>query len=99
MAIMEFSVVPIGNFVSMSKYIAEVVNIVKESKLNHHLCAMGTVVEGELADLLKIVEKAHEHLAKQGVMRVVTTVKLDDRRDKTVKMEDKVKSVERYLGS
>ena len=49
----------------------------------------------ELFDAIKI---AHEAVFKEGVGRVVTSMKMDDRRDRERNMGDKVRSVEKRLG-
>ena len=55
---------------------------------------MATVIEAEkLSDILTAVEAAHESLFKRGAMRVDFTLRVDDRRDKERRMEDKVRAV------
>jgi len=39
----------------------------------------------------------HEAVFNAGVMRVVTTIKIDDRRDKTSTMDSKMESLKRNL--
>jgi uncharacterized protein YqgV (UPF0045/DUF77 family) len=41
----------------------------------------------------------HESLFDAGALRVSTTIKIDDRRDKPGDMDDKVRSVEEKLGT
>lgn len=55
---------------------------------------MGTVIEGELNVILDTVKKMHEVPFNNGAMRVATTIKIDDRRDKQGSMDQKLKSVE-----
>lgn len=78
----------------MSKYIAEAIKLLEEKGVKYQLTPMGTIIEvGSVEEGLKIVGEAHELMFKLGVKRVVTHIKIDDRRDKERKMEDKVKSV------
>jgi uncharacterized protein (TIGR00106 family) len=98
MAIMEISVVPIGtDNPSISHYVAECVAIVKEKGLPYELTSMGTNVEGELGDLLWVAEKMHELPFKRGAQRVLTSIKVDDRRDKGLSIRGKKEAVERRL--
>ena len=98
MAVMEISVVPIGTEnPSISHYVAECVAIVKEKGLPYELSSMGTNVEGELRDLLRVAEKMHEVPFKRGAQRVVTSIKIDDRRDKQLSMRGKKEAVEKKL--
>jgi len=41
----------------------------------------------------------HERCFEEGVRRVLTLIKVDDRRDKMVEPQDKVSSVEEKLGN
>jgi len=60
---------------------------------------MCTVFESEsVEEAFEIVKSAHEAVFKTGVKRLVTTVKLDDRRDKERRMEEKVETVKALLG-
>jgi uncharacterized protein (TIGR00106 family) len=91
--IAEFSIVPIGSGTSLSKYVAECLSIVKESGLNHQLTPMGTVLEGESAEVIPVIMRCHERVMQMSE-RVVTSIKIDDRRDQPNDMERKVQSVQ-----
>jgi uncharacterized protein (TIGR00106 family) len=58
---------------------------------------MGTIIEGSLEDVLAVIRKMHETPFRSGARRVYTTIKLDDRRDRPVQMNDKVQSVQKKL--
>ncbi|MDH3393720.1 MAG: thiamine-binding protein, partial [Desulfobulbaceae bacterium] len=58
---------------------------------------MGTLIEGEAAELLALAAKLHEVPFSKGAQRVVTQIVLDDRRDKTVHIGDKRAAVQRRL--
>ncbi|EHR79282.1 hypothetical protein OCC_00952 [Thermococcus litoralis DSM 5473] len=91
--IIEFVIVPLGEL-SLSKYIAHVVKLLEGKRVKYQLTPMGTIIEvPTLREGLKIVEEAHEAMFALGAKRVSTTIRIDDRRDKDRKMEDKVKSV------
>jgi len=98
MAVMEISVVPVGTeSPSISHYVAECVAIVKEKGLPHELTSMGTNVEGELKELLSVAAEMHELPFKRGAQRVLTSIKIDDRRDKRLSMRGKKEAVEKRL--
>lgn len=99
MAILDVSIVPIGTAgTSLSAYVAECVKILnKEKKIKHELTSMGSTLEGNLRDLIQVVMKMHEAPFKKGAKRVLTTVRIDDRRDKKGTMEGKIKAVEAKL--
>lgn len=100
MAIVEVSIVPIGvPNTSLSEYVANALRVLKKSGLKYELTSMGTIIEGDLDRILSIIREMHETPFKKGVMRVVTTIKIDDRRDKPATSETKVDSVVKKMGS
>lgn len=58
---------------------------------------MSTIIEGDLPTLFDIVQVLHEVPFSKGIFRVSTNIKIDDRRDKQVCMEEKVNSVQEKL--
>lgn len=95
--IAEFTIVPIGAGVSTSAEVARVVKLVDESGLNYKLNPMGTVVEGEWAEVMGLIERCHK-LLMGDVERVMTSITIDDRKGRTGRITGKVESVERILG-
>lgn len=93
--IAEVSIVPIGTTsTSLSSYVAGCLAVLEEdARVKYQLTPMGTIIEGRLEDVLGIVVKMHEVPFTAGAARVVTTIKIDDRRDKKASMGSKVKSV------
>ncbi len=98
MAIVFISVAPLGTAgTSLSRYVAGVERILRESGLKHQLTAMGTIVEGDLDAILPVLRRMHEQPFLSGAARVSTLIKIDDRRDKAHTIEGKVRSVEEKL--
>lgn len=94
MAIMQVSVIPVGTgSASLGDLVAETVRVAKKHGVKFELNAMGTNLEGDLDALLKIAREMHEAPFHKGAPRVVTTLHIDDRRDKELSMEYKVRSV------
>ncbi|HOV79681.1 MAG TPA: MTH1187 family thiamine-binding protein [Bacillota bacterium] len=100
MAVAEVSVVPIGtNSASLSEYVAGCVAVLKEAGgITYQLTPMGTIIEGELDRVLEAVRRMHEQPFEKGAQRVLTTLRIDDRRDKKLTMAGKVAAVEARLG-
>lgn len=95
MIISQLSIVPIGKGTSLSKYVKLVLETLKKENLKIVTNAMATVIETEdLETLFSAVQKAHNAVVDSGAERVVTELKIDDRRDKNVTMESKLKSVQ-----
>jgi uncharacterized protein (TIGR00106 family) len=98
MAIAEVSIVPLGTATtSVSDFVAGAVSILKASGLRYELTAMGTMIEGDLMELMETIRAMHETPFSKGVQRVYTGIKIDDRRDKQTGMAYKVHSVEDKL--
>ncbi|WP_457614163.1 MTH1187 family thiamine-binding protein [Methanopyrus sp.] len=96
--VMEISFYPIGTgSPSVSDEIAEVVGALKEAGFEPRVGPMGTVVEVEtFEDALEALRVARE-AALRTVDRAVFVVKIDERKDKELTAEGKVRSVERKI--
>jgi uncharacterized protein (TIGR00106 family) len=98
MALMDISVAPLGTgSTSVSAYVAEAQRVLAASGLKYQLTPMATVVEGPLPELLALVERLHEAMVAAGALRLVTSIRLDDRRDKPGTMAGKLDSVKAHL--
>lgn len=99
MAVVEVSIVPIGTgAASLSGYVAGCVALLEQAEgVTCQLTSMGTIIEGELDRVLEVVRLMHEQPFEKGVKRVVTTIRIDDRRDKKLTMSGKVAAVEARL--
>ncbi|MFC3886197.1 MTH1187 family thiamine-binding protein [Bacillus songklensis] len=100
MAIMDVTVIPVGTSTpSVSQYVAEIHKVLKkhEDRIKYELTPMSTLIEGELKDLLEIVQEIHEVPFQHGLQRVCTNIRIDDRRDKSHSMERKLNAVKSKL--
>ncbi|MDH5203780.1 MAG: MTH1187 family thiamine-binding protein [Nitrospirota bacterium] len=95
--LIEFSIIPIGVGNSIGGQLAEVLKIVDISGLPYKVNPMGTVIEGEWDEVMKLIKKCHRTVMKTGE-RVLTTISIDDRKGKPNRIEEKVKSIERRIG-
>ncbi len=98
MAVVFLTINPIGTgSPSISDHIAGAERILRTSGLKHQITAMGTIIEGDLDEILAVVRKMHEHPFTQGALRVSTSIRIDDRRDKVATIDGKMRSVEEKL--
>ncbi|UXR68672.1 MULTISPECIES: MTH1187 family thiamine-binding protein [unclassified Staphylococcus] len=102
MAIVDVVVIPVGTEgPSVSKYIAEIQTKLEEfkqeGKINYQLTPMNTLIEGDLKDLLEVIQVIHELPFNKGLDRVCTNIRIDDRRDIEREMNDKLASVQKHL--
>jgi uncharacterized protein (TIGR00106 family) len=94
--IIEFSIIPLGKGISVSKFLAPALQELDKLGVKYNITPMCTIFEAESVEkAFNLVRIAHEAVLKAGVKRVVTTVKIDDRRDVKKSMEEKVKSLKR----
>jgi len=96
--IVQFTTSPLGEGVSVSRYVVEALKDVKKSGLRYQLTPMSTILEADTPEAAcEVILKAHEVLFKAGAERGVTDIKIDDRRDELRRMEDKVDDVKKKL--
>ncbi|MBL9163155.1 MAG: MTH1187 family thiamine-binding protein [Planctomycetaceae bacterium] len=91
------SIVPLGQGESVSQYVARCVEIIERSGLSYELHAMGTIVEGDLGQVLDLMRQCIEEVAKSA-NRVTCTAKIDYRQGVTGGIRSKVASVREKLG-
>ena len=93
--VVEVSIVPVGTAdAGISRYVAASLEVLEAKKdLSYRLTPMGTVIEGPLVKVLEAIRDMHEVPFNKGAQRVVTSIKIDDRRDKTATMISKLESV------
>jgi len=100
MAIAEITVVPSGVGPSVSEYVARAQQVIdRHPEVKYQLTPMGTVLEGELDVILEVIKDVHNSTFDDRVQRVLTLVKIDERRDKPLSMQGKLDSVQARLGS
>ena len=94
----EVVIVPHGTATpSLGRYVAGVEKVLRSFGLKTMLTPMGTILEGDLDQVLEAIRAAHEVPFAAGALRVGTTIRIDERRDKILTMEGKVRSVEEKI--
>ena len=78
----ELQVIPIGTGVSVRKEVKSVVTLLNNFDFIIETHASGTNIEGKLSDILLAVERIHQLMHEQGVVRIVSYLKLETRTDK-----------------
>lgn len=95
MAIVEVTIAPMGTGTpSISKYVAACHKVLQEAgDVKYQLTPMATVIEGDLDRILAVIRKMHETPFAGGAQRVLTLIRIDDRRDKELTMAGKISAV------
>ncbi len=95
MIIASLSIAPLGKSTSVSSYVKIVLEILKKEQVHFKTNAMSTVIETkDLEKLFSIIQKAHQAVAFAGAERIITEIKIDDRRDKEATIDTKLQSLQ-----
>ena len=96
----EISIYPIATrTTSVSFYIAKAIESIKDiGNLRYSINSMGTVLESDDIDTInKAVKNMTETVHNLGVSRVEVIIKIDSRRGKQVKMEEKIETIKKQM--
>ncbi|MGE0470072.1 MAG: hypothetical protein Nkreftii_001835 [Candidatus Nitrospira kreftii] len=96
MVLLEFSMSPLGKGESVGKYVARSLDIIDKSGVSYRLNPMGTVLEGEWAQVFAVVQKCYERM-KKDCNRISCTIKVDYRKGHSGRLQSKVASIEKTL--
>lgn len=97
MVLLEFSISPMDKGASVSEYVARSVDIIDKSGLDYELHSMGTIIEGEIDQVLSVFQQCLETMAAD-CDRITCSAKLDYRNAGGGRLKSKVASVEKRLG-
>jgi uncharacterized protein (TIGR00106 family) len=91
MPIVSLKVLPLGVGTSASRYIARVVALLEAHGYKPMVTPDTTVIQvNDLSEVGRIVKMVHDELYSMGVMRIVTIVMVDDRRDMEERAPDQL---------
>ncbi len=97
--ILAVSITPLGTkSPSVSKYVASALKVLeKYQDLKYETDPMFTIIYGEKKRVFEAVMEMQEAVFKAGAKRVSTVIKIDERRDKKVTPEEKLKSLKKWI--
>ena len=95
--IAEISIVPFGKSLSLSRSIARILRLIDDSGLDYRLGPMGTCIEGDFDEVMALISRCHKQMRKESA-RVMTTIKIDDRKGIRRGLAAKVRAVVRKSG-
>ncbi len=94
MAIVAISLSPVGEGVSVGRYVSKAIDVLREQKrVRFEVGPMFTTLEGDMHEVFDVIRNMQEAMFDGGAERVSTVIKVDERRDKLVTMEEKLASV------
>ena len=95
---MDLVIFPTDRGESVSQYVSKVIKMIRESGYPYKLGAMGTTIETDtMREALEIVAKAYDILEPYA-NRVYAVAKFDIRKNKSNRLEGKIKSIEEKIG-
>ncbi len=96
----EISIYPMATrTTSVSFYIAKAIDSIKNiENIKYEINAMGTILESDSIDVINDASKRMvDTIHNLGIGRVEVIIKIDSRKDKHVKMEEKIESIKKQL--
>jgi uncharacterized protein (TIGR00106 family) len=97
MVLLEFSMSPFGKGESLSPYVARSLDIIDRSGLPYQLTPMGTILEGEWDEVMKVVSDCFTAM-KMDCDRISAQIKIDYRAGRGGRMQTKIEAIEDKLG-
>ncbi len=97
----EISIYPMATkTTSASFYIAKAIESIKNIKnLRYEINSMGTILESDNIDTInKATKEMIETVHNLGINRAEIIIKIDSRKDKQVRMEEKVEAIKKQMG-
>ncbi len=96
----EISIYPMATkTTSVSFYIAKAIESIENiENLRHQIGPMGTVLESDSMNVINLASnRMMEAVHNLGISRVEVVIKIDSRRDKHVKIEEKLESIKKQM--
>lgn len=95
MLLADIHISPVGTCsTSVSEYIRIAINVLKRRNIKFLVGPFSTSIEiRDFNELASIISEIHEELYKAGIKRIVTEIRIDDRRDKVITLESKIEAV------
>jgi len=96
--LLNFAMFPTDKGDSVSQYVSQIINHIKESGVAYKLNSMGTTIETETMDqALKIVQESYDILEPVS-NRVYCSINIDAQKEKGNRITSKIASIEAKIG-
>ncbi len=92
----EISIFPMDKGESVSRHVARAVQIIRDSGMPYELNPMGTCVEGEWGEVMRLVDRCFQEIQNDS-NRIYLTLKADYRKGSSDRLRRKVASVQEKL--
>ncbi len=96
--LLEYAMFPTDKGDSVSKYVSQIINMVRNSGFPYKLTAMGTIIETTtIEEATNIINKSYSILEPHS-KRVYSSIKLDIQKNKENRLVSKIQSIENKIG-
>ena len=96
--LLEFAMFPTDKGDSVSQYVSQIIDSIRNSGYPYKLTAMGTIVEtATVAEALAVVQKSYDVLEPHS-RRIYTSINMDIQKGKDGRLVSKIKSIEDKIG-
>ncbi|MDT8447434.1 MAG: MTH1187 family thiamine-binding protein [bacterium] len=95
--LMEFSMTPLDQGESVSKYVARSLDIIDASGLPYRLGPMGTTVEGEWDEVMALAKACYLRMSADCA-RITCSIKIDARQGSGGRLNSKTDKLQAVLG-
>jgi len=96
MVLAEFTMFPTDKGESVSKYVAQIIDVIDKSGITYQLTSMGTILEGSWKRVFDVIGQCFQVLEAQS-NRISVSIKVDYRQGDESRMKSKVEKVETLL--
>jgi uncharacterized protein (TIGR00106 family) len=96
MVLVEFAMFPTDKGESVSKYVSQVIDYIDKSNISYMLTPMGTILEGEWDDVMKVIDGCFKILQPQA-NRIYSTIKVDYRKGRESGMTSKTTKIKKLI--
>ncbi|MDO8588208.1 MAG: MTH1187 family thiamine-binding protein [Armatimonadota bacterium] len=89
MVVAELTVTPLVEG-QIKPFIDAAIDEVRKSGVKYEVDALGTTLEGDLDTVLRVAKQAHEAVRRKGAARVMTELRIDEKADGGVSIEQEL---------
>ncbi|RXJ99457.1 hypothetical protein CRU98_05375 [Arcobacter sp. CECT 8986] len=97
--LVQMAMFPTDKSESKAKDVSKVIDVIRSSGYSYQLTSMCTIIETEkMSEALELIGNCYKVLEDAGCNRVYSTITFDIRKNHENRIEQKIKSVEKYIG-
>ena len=89
-------ILPIGTHMQPYAWVDEAITIIKKSGISHRVQAFDTVLEGNYAEVMAVIDQINQHLCNAGCEEWIAHLQIQIRGKDSITAAEKLKN---YLGN